>query len=252
MIGNITALVADDEQPARKKIVSFLNEEKGLIARIFEAENGVKAVQILEEQTIDVVFLDIQMPGMTGFEVIDTIGVENMPAVVFVTAFDQYAINAFEVQAIDYLLKPFDQARFQQSFHKALNQVQRKNDSSTKLIQLIADIRKEKPYMQRIVVHEGVRYLFVQVKDIHYISAEEKYVQLHTEKESYLKRDTMNRLEQLLDPSKFARIHRSTIINMDFIKELQSWSHGDYIAILKNGKELTVSRRYRDRLFGKK
>ena len=246
---DIKILIADDEQPARKKIRSFLKEQQG-IGSIIEAENGIEATKKIREEKPDLVLLDIQMPGMTGFEVIETIGIENMPVVVFVTAYDQYAIDAFEVQAIDYLLKPFDEERFQKSFNRALEQVELKKNNVTILKNLLNEINKEKTYWQRIMVSESSRYFFVPVQKILYISAEEKYVNLHTEKNRYLIRETMTNLEQQLDPSKFKRIHRSYIVNIDFIKELQPWSHGDYVVILKNGTKLMLSRRFRERLFG--
>jgi len=246
---NLNILIVDDEPPARKKLRSFLGKEQkvGLIA---EAENGVEAVKCIHDKKPDLVFLDIQMPGMTGFEVIETIGIENMPPIVFVTAYDQYAIEAFEVQAVDYLLKPFDHERFSKSFKRALERVAVPKDHASVIQQAIDRINQGEKYLQRIMVNIGQRYFFIQVADIAYISAEEKYVNLHTEKRSYLIRNTMNRLEQRLDPAKFARIHRSYIVNVDFIKEMQPWSHGDYIVILNDGAKLTASRRFRERLFG--
>lgn len=247
---DIHLLIADDEQPARKKIKSYLKEEDR-IEKIFEAENGIEAVQKIQENNPHIVFLDIQMPGMTGFDVIETVGVENMPVVIFVTAYDQYAIDAFEVQAIDYLLKPFDQDRFRKSFHRALQQIEVKNNNTVVLKNLLDEIKTEMKYLDRIMVNVGHRFFYVKASEVIYISAEEKYVNIHTEKETYLIRETMNNLEQQLDPSKFKRIHRSNIVNVDFIKEMQPWSHGDYVMILKNGTKLTLSRRFRDRLFGK-
>jgi len=247
---DIKILIADDEQPARKKIRSLLREEKG-IGSIIEAENGIEAVRKIQGENPDLVFLDIQMPGMTGFEVIESVGVENMPVVVFVTAFDQYAINAFEVQAIDYLLKPFDQERFRKSLNRALKQVELKNSNVVVLKNLLNEIRSEKEYLDRIMVNVEQRFFYIKTSDVIYISAEEKYVNLHTKKDQYLVRDTMNNLEQKLDSAKFKRIHRSHIVNIDFIKEIQPLSHGDYVVILKDGTRLTLSRRYRDRLFKK-
>lgn len=247
---DIRILIVDDEQPARKKIKTFLEKEENIDA-IFDATNGVEAVRLIDEKEPDLVFLDIQMPGMNGFEVIETVGVENMPAVVFVTAYDQYAINAFEVQAVDYLLKPFDEERFRKSFHRALKQMRSDSVHLAAIQGLLDEIRKEKKYLEKIMVNVGHRYFFIPTCDIAYISAEEKYVRLHTEKDTYLVRDTMHRMEERLDPSKFTRIHRSVIVNVEYIEEMQPWSHGDYIVILKNGERLTISRRYRDRLFGR-
>jgi len=247
---DIKILIVDDEAPARKKIRSYLKNEKA-IASIEEAENGIEAVQKINGQKPDLVFLDIQMPGMTGFEVIETIGIDDMPVVVFVTAYDQYAIDAFEVQAIDYLLKPFDQDRFQKSFNRALEQIELKKNNVAILKNLLNEIDKGRTYLDRIMVNEGSRYFFAPTNKIMYISAEEKYVNLHTEKDRYLIRETMSNLERQLDPNKFKRIHRSYIVNIDFIKEMQPWSHGDYVVILKNGTKLTLSRRFRDQLFGR-
>ncbi len=243
-------LIVDDEQPARKKIRAFLKEETG-IAAIFEATNGVEAAKFIREIEPDVVLLDIQMPGMTGIEVIEAIGAENMPAVIFVTAYDQYALAAFEVHAVDYLLKPFDQDRFHKSFRHAVEQVHQKSEHTIILQRLLAEINKEQKYLHRILVNSGTRYFFVKIGDLQFISAEEKYVKLHTEKGGYLLRETMNEMEQRLDPTKFARIHRSHLVNVDYIQEIQPGSHGDCLAILKNGVKLTVSRRYRERLLGR-
>lgn len=246
----IDILIVDDEQPARKKIQSYLKKEKG-IESITEAENGIETVRIIRKKNPDIVFLDIQMPGMNGFEVIEAVGVENMPAVVFVTAYDEYAIDAFEVQAVDYLLKPFDQERFRKSLNRALEQIQSGSKESSILKRLLSEIHKEKKYLRRIMVKKGSRFFFVNTDKVIYISAYEKYINLHTNEGIHLIRDTMNRMESRLDPENFARIHRSSIVNMNFIKEMQPWSHGDCIVILKEGTKLTLSRRYRDNLLGK-
>lgn len=244
-------LIVDDEQPARKKLRAFLEKEKE-VALILEAANGVEAARLISADQPDLVFLDIQMPGMNGFEMIAVVGVENMPAVIFVTAYDQYALAAFEVQAIDYLLKPFDQARFKKSFQRAVTLAQAKPENTALLQRLLAEIGAEKTFLQRLMVNAGSRFFFIKTSEILYLSAEEKYVNLHTEKGSYLMRETMTGLEARLDPSKFIRIHRSYLVNVDFIKELLPESHGDYLARLKNGVELPVSRRYRERLMGGK
>lgn len=241
-------LVVDDEQPARKKIISFLKKEKEKIS-ISEAGNGNEAVEKIRKEKPDLVCLDIQMPGIDGFGVIEEIGTDKIPAVVFVTAYDQYAIDAFEVHAVDYLLKPFDEERFFKSYHRALERI-RSNAEKTENIQLIIEqIKKEKKYLKRLLVNVGSRYFFINVVDISHISAEEKYINLHTEKGCYLIRETMNNIEAGLDPEKFVRVHRSFIVNVGHIKEMQPWSHGDFVIVLKNGEEIQMSRRYKDRLF---
>ena len=246
----IDILIVDDEQPARKKIRSYLKKEKD-INSIIEAETGVEAVRIIRKNNPDLVFLDIQMPGMNGFEVIEAVGVENMPAVVFVTAYDEYAIDAFEVQAVDYLLKPYDQDRFRKSLSRALAQIQSGDKEFNILKKLLSGINKEKKYLRRIMVKKGSRFFFINANEVMYISAYEKYTNVHTNEATHLIRDTLNRLESRLDPENFARIHRSSIVNMNYIKEIQPWSHGDCIVILKNGAKLNLSRRYRDNLLGK-
>jgi two-component system LytT family response regulator len=155
------------------------------------------------------------------------------------------------VQATDYLLKPYDQNRFRKSFNRALQQIELKNNNTTVLKNLLNEIKSGKKHLDRLMVNIGHRFFYVKTKEVIYISAKEKYVNFHTEKDTHLIRDTMTNLEQQLDPSKFKRIHRSYIVNMDYIKEIQPWSHGDYMVILKNGTKLTLSRRFRDRLFGK-
>jgi two-component system LytT family response regulator len=241
-------LIVDDEQPARKKLQSFLRNEQR-VESVMEAEDGMKAVEAISRCKPDLVFLDIQMPEMDGFEVIKAVGMDKMPAVVFVTAFDEYAIAAFEVQAVDYLLKPFDQDRFAKSFDRALERIRAGEANATLFTRLLDQVKSESRYLTRIMVRRSGRYFFVRVEDIIYLSAEEKYINIHTREGKHMIRETMAGIEERLDPSKFARIHRSHIVNLDFIKEIQPWTHGDSIVILKNDEKLFLSRRYRDRLF---
>ena len=247
---NIHVLIVDDEEAARRKIKSYLKDEKG-VAKITEARTGVEAVQLIKKKRPDLIFLDIQMPGMTGFGVIESIGAENMPAVVFVTAYDQYAIDAFEVQAVDYLLKPYDRARFKKSLFRAIDSIASGISYSRKIESLLEKIRKEERCLNRILVKKGPRYFLINTDTIMYISAYEKYIKLHTPDEVFLVRNTLHHMEERLNSSKFVRIHRSSIVNMDYIREVQPWSHGDCIVILKDGEQLSLSRRYRDRLFEK-
>lgn len=243
----MTVLIADDEQPARKKIISFLNHEKE-IEQILEAGNGLEAIDKIRNEKPDIVFLDIQMPGKDGFGVIEEIGAENMPPVVFVTAYDQYAIDAFDVNAVDYLLKPYDQERFKMSYNRVLDEVKLKKNKSDELRLILTELKKEKKHLDRILINVGAKYFFVPLKEIFYFSSAEKYAQIHSIKGKYLLRETMTHLEESLNPEMFVRIHRSFIVNVEQIQEMQPWSHGDYIVILKNGEKLQMSRRFKDRL----
>lgn len=249
-MAGIEILIVDDEQPARKKIKSLLELEEG-IASVFEADNGFDAVKVIRSRKPDLVFLDIQMPGMNGFEVLEAVGEDIMPAVVFVTAYDSYAIDAFDIQAVDYLLKPFDQERFRRSLRRALSRIRESADRASVYTRLMDEIHRGKGCLQRILVSVGSRHFFVPVSDILFLTSEDKYVKLHTAGEAFLVRGTMNRMEERLDPSNFVRIHRSTIVNIGWIREMQPKSHGDYVILLKNDVKLTMSRRYRDRVFGK-
>jgi two-component system, LytTR family, response regulator len=246
----ISILVTDDEQPARKKIISFLNESENSFV-LNEAANGIEAIEKIGSINPDLVFLDIQMPGANGFDIIRNIGAENMPPVIFVTAFDQFALDAFEINAVDYLLKPFDKIRFQKSLDRALEKINSKKENKNEMTGLLNELRKEKKYSERFLVNHGSKYFFVNASEINYISAEEKYAELNTLKGKFLLRNTMSNLETELDPEKFARIHRSYIVNIEQIQEIQPWSHGDSIIILKTGEKLSFSRRYRDNLFNK-
>ena len=241
-------LIVEDEQPARRKLRNFL-EKTELAGEVLEADNGKEAVALIHAECPDLILLDIQMPGMTGFEVVETIGADKMPPVIFVTAYDQYAIQAFEIQAIDYLLKPYDRARLSTSLERAAEKIRQQHDQGDILKGLLSAINQEKQYLERIMVNSGQRFFFIKTADITYLEAEEKYVRIHTRNQSHLIRESLKNLESQLDPARFQRIHRSHIVAIDAIREMQPWSHGDYIAILNDGTELIISRRFRDRLF---
>lgn len=244
----LSVLIVDDEQLARKKLRTFLNSE-GRVESVLEAGDGREAVDLINRHRPDLVFLDIQMPAMDGFGVIETVGMEKMPAVVFVTAFNEYAIAAFEVQAVDYLLKPFDQERFAKSFQRAYDRIAAGEENLAVFTRLLEEIKSESGYLKRIMVKKGTRYSFVKIADVIYLSAEEKYVNIHTREGKHMIRQTLAGIEARLDPSKFVRIHRSHIINVDFVKEIQPWTHGDSVVIMANDEKVFLSRRYRDRLF---
>ncbi|HEY5610896.1 MAG TPA: LytTR family DNA-binding domain-containing protein [Thermoanaerobaculia bacterium] len=231
-------MIADDEAPARRKIARHLarHPEAEIVA---EASDGVEAVKAVRETKPDLVFLDIQMPKMTGFEVIAQIGAAKMPPVIFVTAYDEFALEAFEVAAVDYLLKPFNEARFEKAWSRATRE-------RSSLETLLARVGRK--HLERFTVREGERIFFVPLREVIRLSASGNYVELHTVNGAHLIRETLSALEERLDPERFVRIHRSDIVNRDFIKELQPLFHGDYVVKLKNAEKLRLSRRYQDRL----
>ncbi|MGD8779718.1 MAG: LytTR family DNA-binding domain-containing protein [Ignavibacteria bacterium] len=247
-MNKIKILIAEDEAPARKKLIGFINKT-GVETEIIESGDGVSAVEKYFETSPEIIFLDIQMPVMNGFEVLEQINKEPLPVIIFTTAYDQYAIKAFEVSAIDYLLKPFDYGRFEKAFSKALNQLTLEKNSRINIETLLKETKSAKKYTERILVNSGQRYFFINFSDVLYISANEKYVTLHTPEGKHLVRETMQNMEEKLDPGKFTRIHRSYIVNIPEIKEMQPLTHGDYIVVLKNGEKLNLSRRFRGKLF---
>lgn len=247
----IDVLIAEDEAPARRKLLHFLQGTED-VNQVYESSNGLEALDFIQEKRPDLVLLDIQMPGLTGFELIRKIGADQMPPVVFVTAYDQYALDAFEVNAVDYLLKPFDKKRFQQAFQNALEKIRRQKEYSLLYKKLLQGFPEPVNYLDRLAVSIGNRYIFLPVEDIFYLAADDKYVKIHTAQKSYLLRETIRNLEQKLDPQLFIRIHRSYLVNIRCIREMFPRSHGDYTVVLQNDTQLTVSRRYRERLFGNK
>ncbi len=245
----ITALIVDDEPLAREKIRRLLRNENDFEI-IGEAVSGEEAVEMIQAEKPDLVFLDIQMPEMNGFEVIKAIKNGAMPAVIFVTAYDKYAIKAFEVHALDYLLKPFDYDRLKSALTRVREQLETKSygEIDEKLISLLSDLKAEKEYPQRLVLKTAGRVFFIKTSDIDWIEAAGNYVKLHIGKDAHLLRETMNNTEAKLNPEKFLRIHRSSLVNIDRIKELNPLFNGDYLVILQDNTELTLSRNYHDRL----
>lgn len=248
-MNKIRAMVVDDEAMARERVVSLLRQEQD-IELIGECSDGEQAVNAINSQQPDLVFLDVQMPAVDGFRVIEQVGPEKMPAVVFVTAYDEYAVRAFEVHALDYLLKPFGRERFQQTLQHARSHVERRRagDLGKRLMALVQDIKPEPQKLDRLVVKSGGRVFFLRTEDIVWIEAAGNYVRLHLGDDSHLFRETMNGIEARLDPRRFVRIHRSRIVNSDRIKELQPWFNGEYVVVLQNGTRLTLSRGYREKL----
>jgi two-component system, LytTR family, response regulator len=245
----IRTLVVDDEPLARERLTSLLGLEND-IEVIGQCKDGEHAAHAITEQTPDLVFLDVQMPGLNGFEVIEAVGTDKMPLVIFVTAYDQHALKAFQVRALDYLLKPFDRERFQEALQRARTQIQRAEtgDLGRRLLALVKDLRRDQPKTDRLVVKSGGRLFFLRTDEIDWIEAAGNYVRLHVGNTSHLLRETMNAIESRLDPEKFFRIHRSRIVNMERIQEMQPWLNGEYAVLLRTGTRLTLSRGYREKL----
>jgi two-component system LytT family response regulator len=245
----ISALIVDDERLSRKRIRRLLSGEQDIDV-LGECENGQQAVAAIQQRRPDLIFLDIQMPLMNGFEVLHAIESERVPLVVFVTAYDDYAVKAFEVHAFDYLLKPFDRIRFSETVQRARTQLQQLQggDLSQRLLSLLESLSGRRRGADRIAIKNGGHVVFVKTQSVDWVEAADNYVCLHCGAETHTLRETMNALETRLDPNRFLRIHRSAIVNVDRIKELQPWFRGDYLVLLQDGTQLTLSRSYRERL----
>jgi two-component system LytT family response regulator len=248
-------LIVDDEAPARAKVRRYLDEYPD-VEIVAEAENGVDAVDRIGELRPDLVFLDVQMPELDGFGVIETIGVEAMPHVVFVTAFDEHALKAFEVRALDYLLKPFTPERFGAVMERARSELARAAHGGTpglagKLDALLAAVTTGRPrYLQRVLVHNETKAFLIPVDRVDRVEAERNYVRLHSGGTVFTLRGSISALAERLDPAKCLRINRSEIVRLDAVKELQPWFHGDYRVVMGDGTTLMWSRRYRAQTAG--
>ncbi|NJD11624.1 MAG: response regulator transcription factor [Gemmatimonadetes bacterium] len=247
----VRVLIVDDEPLAREGVRLHLELESDFDV-VGEVGSGEEAVARIREQAPDLVFLDVQMPGMDGFGVIEAVGVERMPVTIFVTAYDQFALKAFAAHALDYLLKPYDAERFRSAIERARTQLRarRFGDVEGQLAALLTELRGQREYLERIVVRSGGRILILRVDDIDWLEAASNYVRIHAGGRQYLLRETMSNLEARLDPGRFVRIHRSTMVRLDRVRELEPLFQGDYVLILEDGTRLTSSRGYRDRLQG--
>lgn len=245
----IRALVIDDEPLAREMIREMLEGDSD-VEILAECANGAEAVRAIKSLTPDLVFLDIQMPELGGFEVLEAVNGGHRPYVIFATAYDRYAVRAFEVHAFDYLLKPFDQERFDIAWQRAKTQIKldRNDDRDEHILSLLEQLRSGPKYLERLVIKSGGRVFFLNIQDIQCIESQGNYVCVYDTTKHYLLRETISGLEQQLDPKQFLRIHRSAIVKLDKIKEMQPWFHGEYRIILENGKQLTLSRNYRANL----
>jgi two-component system LytT family response regulator len=251
----IRTLIVDDEPIARRGIRQQLRSEAD-VEIIGECADGREAVAAIKKQSPDLIFLDVQMPLLDGFGVVAAIGAETLPGVVFVTAYDEHAIRAFEVNAIDYLLKPIDEDRFQKTLARARRHLDgsKTEHLQRKLGMLLQHLEKSKAeskqakHLERVVIKESGRVFFLGVDEIDWIKAQGNYVQIHTKDTAHLLRDTMNGMQSKLDPVKFLRLRRSTIVRIDKIREMHPLFNGEYAVILKDGTELISSRRYRNNL----
>lgn len=245
----IKTLIVDDMPLARQRLKRYLKDEAD-IKIIRECQNGREAIEAIKEENPKLVFLDVQMPEVDGFEVIEKIGVSKMPLVIFVTAFDEFALQAFDVHALDYLLKPFDQERLKTAIRRArkLLENEKTNEFGESLKGLLSEIKNQSKYVKRLTVKSYGRTIFVMVDEIDWIGSSGNYLELHTGKKTHLLRETMTQMEEKLDPAMFVRIHRSTIVNLERIREMHPLFKGDQILLLKDGTELTVSRNYRESL----
>jgi two-component system LytT family response regulator len=245
----LTTLIVDDEPLAREGLRLLLSIDPDVSA-IREARDGREAVAAIREFSPDLLFLDVQMPEMDGFAVVRNIGAEHMPAVVFVTAHDQYAIRAFEINALDYLLKPVMEERFVKTLARAKSRISSRAaaNSSQQIISLLETIASPRSYLKRLAVRAAGKTEFVEVEDIDWMEAAENYVEVHAGRTTRLLHVTMNALEKSLDPENFLRVHRSVIVNVGRIKNLEPDAHGEYAITLRDGVRLQSGRTYSGRL----
>jgi two-component system LytT family response regulator len=249
--GMIRVVIADDERLARQKLRLFLESESNVVVAA-ECQDGRQTVSAINCFRPDILLLDIQMPDLDGFQVLNEIPPSDMPVVIFTSAYDQYAIRAFEAHALDYLLKPFDQGRLHQALERARTELLKagNREITHRLMQLLSDMKSKSSAVpgesqDRLVIKAKGRVIFLDLAEIDWVEAAANYVRLNVGKESYLLRETISRTSERLNPGEFIRIHRSTIVNVRKIKELIPVNSGEYIVVLKNGKELSCSRGYR-------
>jgi two-component system, LytTR family, response regulator len=248
----LRALIVDDEPLARERIRTLLADETD-IEIAGECADGREAVAAISAEAPDLLFLDVQMPELGGFEVLEAVGIDRVPAVIFVTAYDRHALRAFDVHALDYLLKPFDRERFHAALTRARGELARGPRAARaaiepRLLALLEEMEAGKNRLERLVIKSGGRVFFLRVAEIDWIEAAGNYARLHVGRESHLLRETMKTLEARLDPGGFVRVHRSAIVNIDRIQELQPSFHGEYVITLIGSHRLTSSRGYSERL----
>ncbi|MCW9705976.1 LytR/AlgR family response regulator transcription factor [Fodinibius salsisoli] len=248
MESQIRTIIVDDELLACRRLEKLLKEDKEIDITAV-CKNGVEAIEQIHEKNPDLLFLDIQMPEINGFEVLQHIETDLMPATIFVTAYNEYALKAFEVHALDYLMKPFSKSRFNEALGRVKNIIAREAQSNIdeKVDQLLKFVHNDEP-LSRILVKSSDHYSFLKSEDIVWIEAAGNYVRIHTSSKKHLIRETMTNMVEKLDSNLFFRIHRSTIVNVEKVKELEKWFHGDYKVVMDNGEKLTMSRNYKELL----
>ena len=245
----IRALIADDEPLAREWVRGAVAEDPDLEV-IGESGDGFEAAEAIRRLKPDLVFLDVQMPGLDGFGVLEALSPEEIPAVVFVTAFDQYAVRAFEAQAVDYLIKPFSRERVEEAVRRVRELVKGRSleDFRESIGRIVEKIRRDRSFPEWVLLKADGKNVFVKVRDIDWIESSRNNVRIHVGPTVYLLHETTSAIASRLDPKKFLRIHRSSIVNIERIRELHPWFNGDYAVILRDGTQLTLSASYRDRL----
>jgi two-component system LytT family response regulator len=242
-------VIADDEPPARMRLRRLLADHAD-VEVVAECADGATTVQAIETVTPDIVLLDIQMPELDGFEVLDALGEAKLPAIIFVSAFDQYALRAFEVHALDYVLKPVEADRLEQALAHARTRLAERRTTSWNagVAELLQEMARKRPYLTRVPVRSEGRVLVVDLSAVDWIAASDNYVTLHVGTREYLVRDTIAAFDRRLDPDRFVRVHRSTIVQIDRIAELVPDFHGDFTIRLKDGASLPLSRTFRARV----
>jgi two-component system LytT family response regulator len=237
-------LIVDDEPPARDRIREVLTQT-GDVEIVGEAGDGLAAAQAIQDLKPDLVFLDVRLPEMDGFGVLAALPQEAEPLIIFVTAFDSFAVRAFDVHAVDYVLKPFDSTRLREAVARARERLAAGCGQDQRLVQLMTELASRRRPLERVLVKTGSRFEFVRAVDIDWIEAAGNYVTLHVGARAPLLRHTLNGMERQLDPERFRRIHRSVIVNIDRVKEIRPLPGGEHCALLGDGTELRVSRGYR-------
>jgi two-component system LytT family response regulator len=246
----VRVLIADDEPLARERIRTLLSRFTQAII-VGEARDGNETLEMIRDLRPSLVFLDVQMPEMDGFAVLEKLDSTSAPAVIFVTAYDAFALRAFEVHAIDYLLKPFTRARFTRAMEHSLRRLGQANGSAgiePGLLSLLESIRSERKAQGRIAIRSEQGVYFVRISEIDWLEAFGNYVKIHVGSQEHLLRDSLKCFEERLDPNRFLRVHRSAVVNLDSIERLEPWFHGEYSVFLRDGTKLTSSRTYSERL----